>query len=365
MFVKTDLVVLNFGGPRTDEEVEPFLFELFNDPDLIHLPMGPRFQERFAKIISSRRSKTLKEHYAHIGGSPLVPTTDAQVEALREALGPDAPTIHVGMRYTAPTIDHLVASVAKAPPERIVAIALFPHYSDTTTGSSFNAFSAAMARAGLGGIPVRYVPAFYDHPAYIEAMVDLIGRAAADAPDDAHILFSAHGLPSTYYKTDADPYPNQIHDSVRLIMRALPQPRPYSLAFQSRVGPTRWLAPSVETELGRLADRDTHHVVVVPLSFVTEGIETLYEIDEEIRAFATGRGVTLHRVPAVDTHPRFIAALAEVVRAALADDSEGGLGQHTCVRCLLPRPHQHRTRVRCLDCNHRTPEYLLRLPPRP
>jgi ferrochelatase len=363
--VRTDVVVLNFGGPQGEAEVEPFLFELFDDPDVIQLPFGPRFQRFFAGQLSHRRTPKIGPHYAHIGFSPLVPTTLAQVEALKAALGPEPPRVHVAMRYGPPRTSALAEALAADPPDRLVAVALFPHWSGTTTGSSFNLLADSLRAVGLGRLPIHHVPAFYDHPAYVRAMVSRIEDAAAGVADRsaAHVLFSAHGLPSSYARDKGDPYPDQIKDSVRMIMRALDWPGAHGLCFQSRVGPVRWLEPSTEQALVQLAAEGTRDVIVVPISFTTEGIETLYEIDVEFGALAERLGLRLHRARTVDEHPDFIAALADTVRAAIADDRHGGLGVHRCVRCLLPRPHTHRTRVECLDCGHRTPRYLLALPP--
>ena len=359
--MRSGIVILNFGGPRSAEEVEPFLFDLFDDPDVIQLPLGPRFQRRFATLLSSRRAPSVTHHYEGIGFSPLVETTMAQGDAVKSALGEDAPPIYVGMRYTPPTIEEMVKTIAADPPDRLVALALFPHYSDTTTGSSFNRFSECMKAAGLGALPVRYVPAFYDHPKYVSALAASI--TAADAPAGSHLLFSAHGLPSSYAREGADPYPDHVKASVRLTVDALAWTAGYSLSFQSQVGPVRWLKPSTEEALMRLAGDGVTDVIVVPVSFGTEGIETLYEIDQLFGDVAKRLGVTLHRAKTVDTHPDFIACLVDVLQGALADDGTGGLGTHHCVRCLLPKPHLHRTKVKCLDCGHRTPQFLLRLPP--
>ena len=146
-------------------------------------------------------------------------------------------------------------------------------------------------------------------------------------------------------------------------MRQLAWSGTYGLAFQSKVGPIRWLEPSTEQEIHRVADHGVKEVVVVPIAFVSDHIETLYEIDVTFHEFAESHGVTLVRTEALNLHPEFISCLAEVVQTALADDIYQGLGQHHCVRCLLPRPHEHRMRTQCLDCGHKTPEYLLRLPP--
>ncbi|MFO0725519.1 MAG: ferrochelatase [Myxococcota bacterium] len=362
---KTALVILNFGGPTKKEEVQPFLFELFDDPDVIQLPLkSAALRRKLAQTISSRRAPKVIPQYESIGFSPIVPTTIQQIEALAAALGPGAPKIYTGMRYTAPTIPAMVQDLARDRPDRVVALALYPHYSDSTTGSSFNAFARALKDAGLGRLPVRYVPAFYDHPRYLSALRSLIveGIQKLSDPSRAHLIFSAHGLPSSYYR-GGDPYPNQVQETVRLVMRELAWNSSYALAFQSKVGPVRWLEPSTEQEIHRVAAQGTKEILVVPIAFVSDHIETLYEIDVTFAEFAQHHGAKLHRTRALDLHPEFIACLREVIEGAIADDTYRGLGAHRCVRCLLPRPHEHRMRSRCMDCGHATPEYLLRLPP--
>lgn len=365
---RADVVVLNFGGPASAGEVVPFLRALFNDPDVIKLPYGgPRLQSFVAEQICKRRGPKVISQYEEIGFSPIVPTTLRQVEALRgeltRRLG-TSPRIHVGMRYTEPSIAKMTEALAKDPPERVVALALYPHYSGTTTGSSFNGFAQELKARGLGKLPVHYIPAFYDHPRYLAAMRSLILEALSQVrdPQSAHLLFSAHGLPASYYR-EADPYPDQIHDTVRILVRELSWTRPYSLAFQSKVGPARWLAPSTEAEIHRIAAGGAKEIVIVPISFVSDHIETLYEIDVTFREFAEKHGAKLIRTRALDEHPELIGCLADLVAQALGDTRHGGLGAHRCVRCLLPKPHEHRMRVQCMDCGHQTPEYLLRLPP--
>lgn len=360
---RSALVVLNFGGPLNAGEVEPFLTELFDDPDIIQLEPAA-LRRLFAKAISRSRAPAVTPQYEAIGFSPIVPTTFKQIEALAALLGPNAPKIYTGMRYTAPTIKSMVREIARDRPDRLVALSLYPHFSGSTTGSSFNSFALAMKKAGLGRLPVRYVPAFYDHPRYLAALIDRIKAAIAKIknPAEAHLIFSAHGLPSSYFLR-GDPYPTQVQETVRLVMRQLAWSGTYGLAFQSKVGPIRWLEPSTEQEIHRVADHGVKEVVVVPIAFVSDHIETLYEIDVTFHEFAESHGVTLVRTEALNLHPEFISCLAEVVQTALADDIYQGLGQHHCVRCLLPRPHEHRMRTQCLDCGHKTPEYLLRLPP--
>jgi protoporphyrin/coproporphyrin ferrochelatase len=364
--MRSGLVILNFGGPAKLEEVESFLTELFADPDVIKLPVGgPGVQRRFAETLARRRTPKVRSQYEQIGGSPIVATTMKQIEALKNALVErrgEAPQIFYGMRYTEPTIAKMVAEIAREKPERLVALALYPHYSNTTTGSSFNAFAHAMKAAGLERLPVQYIPAFYDHPRYLAAMRSLIEEAAPRDRSKVHLLFSAHGLPAAYYRA-ADPYPTQVQESIRMIMRELDWPGTWSLAFQSKVGPARWLEPNTEQEIHRVAHGGTKEIVIVPISFVSDHIETLYEIDVTFQEAAARAGAKLIRTRALDTHPEFIACLAEVVSKALDDTAFQGLGKHRCVRCLLPKPHEHRMRVQCMDCGFQTPAYLLHLPP--
>jgi len=360
--MRTDVALLNFGGPQVTEEVEPFLRALFSDRDLIKLPLADLLQEPFAKLISKRRSPSVASHYAEIGGSPLVKTSQAQARALEDALQDLGVKVWLGMRYTEPSIKGMVEHIAKDPPDRLIALSLYPHFSITTTGSTFNAFSEELLSAGLANIPIHYIPAYFDHPLYLEAMTGLVQKALADLDEKAHVLFSAHGIPASYAKGYADPYPDQIKSAVHLLAESCACQDRFSLSFQSRVGPVRWIGPATEDEIRRLARQGTKDIVVVPMSFTSEGIETLYEIDVEFGEVATRCGAKLHRIPTVDTEPSFIRCLADLIRTALGDVSHEGIGQHRCVRCLLPKPQLHRTRVDCLDCGFKTPEYLLRLP---
>jgi ferrochelatase len=363
---RTAIAVLNFGGPIGAADVEPFLFELFNDPDVIQLPVGPSVRRAIARRVSTTRAPKVVPQYAAIGGSPIVPMTMTQVEALRaeleRKLGREPPPIHVGMRYTEPSIRAMVETIAKAPPDRLIALALYPHYSGTTTGSSFNALALELKAKDLDRLPVHYVPAFYDHPRYLAALAERIQHATAKASAEPHLLFSAHGLPSSYVRA-GDPYQAQVQETVRLMVGRLGWTGSFGLAYQSKVGPVRWLKPSTEEEIDRLARAGTKEIVIVPVSFVSDHIETLYEIDVTFREFAEARGVKLIRTAALDAQPDFIGCLAEVLLAALEDDRYQGLGGHRCVRCLHPKPHEHRMRSLCVDCGHATPSYLMHLPP--
>lgn len=357
----TGVALLNFGGPQRAEEVEPFLYELFADRDVIQLPVGRRFQELLARRVARRRAPEVIPQYAAIGFSPLVPVTMRQADALRAELaarlGAGAPPVVVGMRYTPPWTRDAVSELAALGVTRVVALGLYPHYSIATTGSSFNDLTRCMVAAGLGDLPVHHVPAWFHHPGYLAAMADRIreGLARMGEGEDSgvHILFSAHGLPSSYVRK-GDPYQQQVHATVRAVLREARWQGPASLSWQSRVGPVRWLAPSTDDELRRLGAAGVKAIMVVPVSFVGDHIETLYEIDVTYRKDALDAGVErFGLMPPLDCHPRLIGCLADQVERAMAG------AERVCVRCLLPREPQWHYARRCPDCHARKPLFVI------
>lgn len=359
--MKTGIVLLNFGGPRDAGEVEGFLYNLFADRDVIRLPVGRVIQERIARRVSKRRAPEVIHQYEAIGGgSPLVPMTFEQADALRtelaRRLGTAAPPLFVGMRYTPPFTREAVRELREQGIDRIVAIALYPHYSIATTGSSFNDLARCLAAAGMADVPVSYIPGWFDDARYLAALAGRIreGLERLAAGADAHILFSAHGLPSSYIR-DGDPYQAQIQATVRSVLRTLDWRGSSSLCYQSRVGPVRWLSPSTEFELRRLGRAGTQALLVVPVSFVGDHIETLFEIGVTYRALALEEGITRFEVaPALDTHPELIGCLADRIERALQQPDE-----RVCVRCLLPREEEHHYARRCPDCHFRKPLFAV------
>lgn len=336
--MRTALLIINFGGPQRPGEVEPFLYELFRDPDVIPLPGGPAVQAAFADMICALRWTRTAGQYAQIGGfSPLVPMTFEQAEALALVLrgeGLDL-SLHVGMRYTRPTIRQALEAIRAEGPARIVVLALYPHYSFATMGSSYGEVARQHAALGMGKAwPITYAPAYPDDPDYVAAVAETVREAVASLPADAHphLLFSAHGLPVSFIEK-GDPYQRHVQATVAAVVRELGWKGPYGLAWQSRVGPARWLGPGTDDALRTLGATGCEAVVVVPISFVGDHIETLFELDVEYRHVAEAAGIKhWRRAPALNTRPRFIAALASQVRRAVA----GELPQPGC--CLLPRP---------------------------
>jgi ferrochelatase len=320
---RVGVLLLNLGGPEQLDDVRPFLFNLFADPEIIRLPF-PWLQRPLAWLISSSRAKRSQENYQQIGGgSPLRRITEEQAEALKQVLaerGIEA-SIYIGMRYWYPFTEEAVAQIKRDGIERLVVLPLYPQFSISTSGSSFRLLERLwLEDPSLQRIVYTVIPSWYDRPGYTAAMADLIAQELdqLENPDQAHIFFSAHGVPVSYVEEAGDPYQREIEHCTELIMTSLNRPNPHTLAYQSRVGPVEWLQPYTEDAIEQLAHQGVHDLVVVPISFVSEHIETLQEIDIEYREIAETAGIHgFHRVPALNTHSRFIADMADMVTEAL------------------------------------------------
>ena len=319
------VLLLNLGGPDKLEDVRPFLYNLFSDPEIIRLP-SPLLQAPLAWLISTLRFKKSQENYKKIGGgSPLRRITEAQGQALRSQLQQNGHDVHVyiGMRYWNPFTEEAIAQIKRDKIEELVVLPLYPQFSISTTGSSFRLLDRLWkADPELQKIKYTVVPSWYDNVGYLQAMANLIATKLDQVknPNEAYIFFSAHGVPVSYIEEAGDPYQKEIETCAALIMQKLNRPNPYKLAYQSRVGPVEWLQPYTDVAIVELAEQGVKELVVVPISFVSEHIETLEEIDMEYREIAEHAGIeTFARVPAPDTDPAFIQALADIVTKALSD----------------------------------------------
>ncbi|OYQ64149.1 ferrochelatase [Pseudanabaena sp. SR411] len=319
------VLLLNLGGPDKLEDVRPFLYNLFSDPEIIRLP-SPLLQAPLAWLISTLRAKKSQENYKKIGGgSPLRRITEAQGAALRSQLQQNGHDVHVylGMRYWHPFTEEAIAQIKRDKIEELVILPLYPQFSISTTGSSFRLLDRIWkADPELQKIKYTVVPSWYNNSGYLQAMANLIATKLDQVknPNEAYIFFSAHGVPVSYIEEAGDPYQKEIETCAALIMQKLNRPNPYKLAYQSRVGPVEWLQPYTDVAIEELAKQGVKELVVVPISFVSEHIETLEEIDMEYREIAEHAGIeTFARVPAPDTDPTFIQALADVVMKALSD----------------------------------------------
>jgi ferrochelatase len=320
---RVGVLLLNLGGPDELRDVRPFLYNLFSDPEIIRLPFS-WLQSPLAWLISTLRAKKSQENYRQIGGgSPLRRITEAQAQALQDLLqqkGQDA-RIYIGMRYWHPFTEEAIARIKRDGITNLVILPLYPQFSISTSGSSFRLLEKLWKEdPALNRIDYTVIPSWYQQPGYLQAMAQLIAQELDQFPnpDSVHIFFSAHGVPLSYVTEAADPYQQEIEDCTALIMQNLNRPNPHTLAYQSRVGPVEWLKPYTEDALQELAAQGVEDLVVVPISFVSEHIETLEEIDIEYRHLAEEAGIqNFKRVPALNTHPVFIDSLATLVVDAL------------------------------------------------
>ena len=327
----TGVVLLNMGGPDSLAAVEPFLFNLFNDNDIIRLPLrGFLLQWPLAKMISSRRARFVRGYYEKIGGkSPIAKITRLQarlVEQRLNAAGGDRYRCYVAMRYWNPFTDEAVAAMKRDGVTRIVALTLYPHYTTATTDSSLRELRRGLARAGMGALPVTVVDRYFDDPRYLDALTrrvrfGLQRRFTDEERKRALILFSAHGLPVSFIKK-GDPYVDHLRTTITGVVARLSLSLGYvpewMLSFQSRAGPTKWLEPSTEDTIKQLAAAGRREVLAVPISFVSDHIETLYEIDMLFGDEARALGLAWKRAPSINHEPLFIEALASLVERAVA-----------------------------------------------
>lgn len=312
-------MLFQLGGPDRLEAIEPFLYNLFCDPDIIDFPFARLGRKALAKLISTTRARKVEHHYAVIGGgSPIRKHTERQACALERQLaqaGIDA-TCVVAMRYWHPFTREAIVKLEAAAVDEIVLLPLYPQYSSTTTGSSLNEWMRCFQPSSL---PLRYVQEFYRHPTYLEAVVEKVEEALDrfPRPQQALLLFSAHSVP-TAVVDKGDPYQRQIEETVELVMQRGGWRNAYRLCYQSKVGASKWLQPSLRTTLRQVAAEGARQVCVVPISFVSDHVETLGEVDHEAREQAVQLGITQFEMSAgLNDSPTFMTALTELVKMAV------------------------------------------------
>jgi ferrochelatase len=340
------VILLNLGGPDSLGAVRPFLYNLFCDRKIIRLG-PPFFQKPIAWLISSLRSRKTRKIYSLIGGrSPLLDITIKQAEALEKALNqksefspPKADQnsevnnsqlstydsrlfkVYIGMRYWHPFIEEVVPNISRDGVKKLVALSMYPHYSHATTGSSLSHLKEVISEYP---IEVIYISSWYDHPLYIEALIEVIQRGLDSFTSsgrragwgDIKVLFSAHNLPESLIK-EGDPYVSQIKGTISEVTKRLNIE--WSLSYQSKSGPVKWLEPSTDEMLKRFAESGYKNILLVPISFVSDHIETLYEIDILYKGMARRLGIMLKRVDSLNTHPLFIDALKDIVMKGLKE----------------------------------------------
>jgi len=335
--------MMNLGGPATLDDVQPFLLELFADREIIQLPL----QRWLGPLIARRRTPKVRGLYAAIGGgSPILRYTEAQgrgMVARLDRLSPDtAPhKFYVAFRYTHPNSDDALRAMKADGIQRAIAFTQYPQFSCSTTGSSLNELWRAASRTGLrGAFHWSIIDRWPVHPGFIGAMVETVrdGLEQYDPADRGKVLllFSAHSLPLDVIDR-GDSYPQEVGASVQHVVERLGALNPYMLAYQSDVGPVRWLGPSTEQVLRRLGARGHQHVLVVPIAFTSDHIETLSELDREYGEVAHQAGITHYRrAPALNDRPLFLDGLAQIVRDHL----------------LSGEPYSTQYTTRCAGCSN-------------
>jgi protoporphyrin/coproporphyrin ferrochelatase len=321
---RTAVILFQLGGPDSLDAIEPFLFNLFMDPDIIDFPLARFVRRPLARFISSRRSKKVAANYSAIGGkSPINELTLAQAAALETELNNRFPaSVFVAMRYWNPLTSVAAERVRSDQFGTIILLPLYPQYSITTSGSSINEWNRQLKRLGIKDVRQEIIHHFYNNPDYIGAIVELITNAYSRfegvPPEEIHLLFSAHGVPVSIIER-GDPYQNHVEATVRLVLERGGWTSPHTLCYQSKVGPAQWLKPSLNETIDRLGSEGAKNVLVVPIAFLTDHIETLHEINIETRHRAKELGIEkFEMTPGLNSHPGLIKALADEVTRAIS-----------------------------------------------
>jgi ferrochelatase len=318
--MKLGVLLFNLGGPETLADVRPFLFNLFSDPEIVRLPIRA-MQKPLAWLIATTRYRKSSGYYSLIGGgSPLRRITDEQAAALQTELarrGIDA-KVYVGMRYWHPFTEIAIEEIMRDGTDKLIVLPLYPQFSVSTTGSSFKDFISQLdRRGGLRHIRRHYITRWHTHEPYIAALAEQISEEIEKFPDPdprrVHLLFSAHSVPQSYI-ANGDPYYRHTQETVERVADKLGNLSPVHLSFQSKVGPVKWLEPATDQKLRDLKAKGVEQVLAIPVSFVSEHIETLYELDILYKKLADELGFRAYRrVPAFNTSPSFIRALGDLV----------------------------------------------------
>lgn len=313
----TAVVLFQLGGPDSLEAIEPFLLRLFRDPDIIDFPFAKIAREPLARIISATRAKKVRSHYAEIGGkSPILEFTQRQARALEAELRPFAKArVFVAMRYWHPLTEETVRAVEDFVPDELVLLPLYPQYSGTTTGSSLNEWNRRIASSPLRHIPTRIIREFHADAGYLDSLTANIDRSLTKFPagEEVHLVFSAHSVPVSVIEK-GDPYQIQIEATVERLLELGQWNLPHTLCYQSKVGASKWLQPSLHSTLKTLGEHRTRNVLVVPIAFVSDHVETLSEINIEAREEAAQHGIQrFELMPGLNDDPDFIRALAGLV----------------------------------------------------
>ena len=321
---RTGVLLLQMGGPRSLDEVEPYIQRLFRDPYLVRLPFPVKlFRGALARKVARKRAPVVRKQYELIGGSsPNNRVTGELAAELQKDLGKNF-RCYAAMTYTPPSIGGALRQSMKEGCTRWVALSMFPQYCTASTEASFAELRREMKAARIAAQKMHWIERWGDNPAYLDATAadtrTALQAAAEAGPGDPHLLVSAHGIPVSYVKS-GDPYVEEVQRSLKGLRARLPESTPITLAFQSRATPVKWMEPSTLDALADLGRRGVRNIVVLPISFVNDHIETLYEIDLQLADVARQAGVESYsRVPVFNVDSRLTALLRDLVLAKVAE----------------------------------------------
>ncbi len=312
------ILFLQLGGPETLNDVPSFLYRLFADPDVIRVRPAI-LRKAIAAAIALARQRASKRLYASIGGgSPIRRWTEAQasgVEKILRGIGREV-VVRAAMNCSDPFVEDVVSDLGREGARRFLAFPLYPHYSRTTTKGAIERSRAAVSKL-VPGADFRAVGSWPTHPGFVaahaEAIREEIARFRNPRPEAVHLLYSAHSIPKKLVTREGDPYPREIEASVDAINRALRGRSPWSLAYQSKLGPVEWLGPPTLEAIGELGRKGTRQVLVIPIAFVSDHVETLYEVDQLFAEKARKVGIPqFRRTPGLNDRPAFLRALADI-----------------------------------------------------
>ncbi|WFD38462.1 uncharacterized protein MJAP1_001415 [Malassezia japonica] len=357
----TAVVMMNMGGPKDLDEVNSFLTRLFLDRDLMQLP----FQSRLAPLIARRRTPKIRDQYDQIGGgSPILRWTRSQGEAMANMLDELSPATaphkaYVAFRYARPLTEDCMDELASDGVTRAVAFTQYPQYSCSTTGSSLNQLyreiQARQAKAlPEGQIQWSVIDRWPTQPGLVQAfanrVLEALQRFPAEIRSSVPIMFSAHSLPMQVVSGRGDPYPAEVAATVAAVMQVLGWTNPYRLTWQSQVGPSAWLGPQTSDTVKGWAKQGHKNALVVPIAFTSDHIETLYELDIELKEEAEEHGLHLERAPSLNDEPVFLRALADTVAAHLAHVQDGSAPYNRAAVPWAQGKTSHQMGQRCPGC---------------
>lgn len=321
--MKIGIVLCNLGGPRDLQDVQPFLYRLFNDEEVIPVRLKGIWRKVFAYTISHIRARKTRKKYAQIGGkSPINENTEKQRTALEKYLTEHIPqhsfTVVTAMRFGFPNALQAFETLQQNQPEKIIILPLYPHYSHNTTQATIDIFQRICTEKSYKN-PIYTIETYHTHPLYVQAINERINEQLKLLPNTENtvLLFSAHGIPVREI-AKGDPYQKHIEESVQAIMQARNYDFPHFLSYQSRVGPMEWLKPYTHEVLQKLSQNKVNNVIVIPISFVSDHLETLYEIGVEYAQLAKSLNIPHFTfTEGLNDHPLFIRALGELIQKAL------------------------------------------------